>query len=71
MARFTNRLLLVILILIPIFLLLTIFQVMERACKQLPRSYKLWKMVRVFFFFLSLSLDLEYGPIIGISSLLT
>lgn len=23
-------------------------QVMERACKQLPRSYKLWKMVRCF-----------------------
>lgn len=21
------------------------FQVMERACRQLPRSYKLWKMV--------------------------
>lgn len=21
------------------------YQVMERACKQLPRSYKLWKMV--------------------------
>lgn len=25
------------------------FQVMERACRKLPRSYKLWKMVRLFF----------------------